>query len=285
MIQFDEWNFQMGWNTTYNCFIAISFLCFLVAFRSFAVSLHCTTSWKLTSTEACRDSHNWQLALWYSAARNEAFKPGRNAHLISGRKTFSQGMNMSCDFSWQLQWHHQTSILKSLLLNQCGPVDCLLFWFTEKQRFSKSGLLFDALDTPSTFDKGGGGWPSQMDVSKNNGTPKSSILIGFSTINHPFWVPLFLETPRFWSDQVQRFFPNSKAQKRRELDTSPPQSPWRNICIQDHIYIHTMQYIYNIFIYIYIFIFIYIYTVCTWLYILILNIFYYNFIFCVPFIL
>ena len=36
-----------------------------------------------------------------------------------------------------------------------------------------------------------------MDVSKNNGTPKSSILIGFSIINHPFWdtVPLFLETP------------------------------------------------------------------------------------------
>ena len=26
-----------------------------------------------------------------------------------------------------------------------------------------------------------------MDVSKNRGTPKSSILIGFSFINHPFW--------------------------------------------------------------------------------------------------
>ena len=26
-----------------------------------------------------------------------------------------------------------------------------------------------------------------MDVSKNKGTPKSSILIGFSIINHPFW--------------------------------------------------------------------------------------------------
>ena len=36
-----------------------------------------------------------------------------------------------------------------------------------------------------------------MDVSKNNGIPKSSILIGFSIINHPFWgvFPLFLETP------------------------------------------------------------------------------------------
>ena len=34
-----------------------------------------------------------------------------------------------------------------------------------------------------------------MGVSKNNGTPKSSILKRFSIINHPFGVPLFLETP------------------------------------------------------------------------------------------
>ena len=35
-----------------------------------------------------------------------------------------------------------------------------------------------------------------MGVSKNAGTPKSSILIGFSIINHPFWgTPTFLETP------------------------------------------------------------------------------------------
>ena len=27
----------------------------------------------------------------------------------------------------------------------------------------------------------------QMGVSPNNGTPKSSILIGLSIINHPFW--------------------------------------------------------------------------------------------------
>ena len=34
---------------------------------------------------------------------------------------------------------------------------------------------------------------NDMDVSENSGTPKSSILIGFSTINHPFW-----GTPYFW---------------------------------------------------------------------------------------
>ncbi len=33
-----------------------------------------------------------------------------------------------------------------------------------------------------------------MGVSKNNGTPKSSILIGFSIINHSFWGTPILET-------------------------------------------------------------------------------------------
>ena len=36
----------------------------------------------------------------------------------------------------------------------------------------------------------------KMGVSENNGTPKSSILIGFSSINHPFGVPPFSETPK-----------------------------------------------------------------------------------------
>ena len=31
-----------------------------------------------------------------------------------------------------------------------------------------------------------------MDISENSGTPKSSILIGVSIINHPFWgTPIF----------------------------------------------------------------------------------------------
>ena len=34
-----------------------------------------------------------------------------------------------------------------------------------------------------------------VDVSENSGTPKSSILIGFSIINHPFWgTPIFGNT-------------------------------------------------------------------------------------------
>jgi len=46
----------------------------------------------------------------------------------------------------------------------------------------------------------------EMDVSKNRGTPKSSILIGFSIINHPFW-----GTTIFENTQIQPFVlqPNS----------------------------------------------------------------------------
>ena len=45
----------------------------------------------------------------------------------------------------------------------------------------------------------GGAWAiggvQEMGVSKNNGTPKSSILIGFSIVNHPFWgTPIFGNT-------------------------------------------------------------------------------------------
>ena len=38
-----------------------------------------------------------------------------------------------------------------------------------------------------------------MGVSKNNGTPKSSILLGFSIINHPFW-----GTPIFGNIQMEK---------------------------------------------------------------------------------
>ena len=39
---------------------------------------------------------------------------------------------------------------------------------------------------------------NSMDGSENSGTPKSSILIGFSIINHPFWgTPIFGNTPMF----------------------------------------------------------------------------------------
>jgi len=41
-----------------------------------------------------------------------------------------------------------------------------------------------------------------MGVSKNSGTPKSSILIGISIINHPFW-----GTPIFGNTHMVAFLP------------------------------------------------------------------------------
>ena len=45
-----------------------------------------------------------------------------------------------------------------------------------------------------------------MGVSKNRGTPKSSILMGFSIINHPFWgTTIFGNTHMFfhkWGPQM-----------------------------------------------------------------------------------
>ena len=42
-----------------------------------------------------------------------------------------------------------------------------------------------------------------MDVSENSGTPKSSMLIGFSIINHPFWgTPIFGTTHIYPNQQI-----------------------------------------------------------------------------------
>ena len=57
-------------------------------------------------------------------------------------------------------------------------------------------------------------FPNYMGVSENSGTSKSSILIGFSIINHPFWgTHIFGETPiwgflKWWvSPTTNGFFP------------------------------------------------------------------------------
>jgi len=68
-----------------------------------------------------------------------------------------------------------------------------------------------------------------MDVSENSGTPKSSVLIGFSIINHPFWgSPIFGNThmgylspvARFWPPKIPpQFRPSSASQEA--LNTEP----------------------------------------------------------------
>ena len=45
-----------------------------------------------------------------------------------------------------------------------------------------------------------------MGVYKKNGTPKSSILIGFSIINHPFWgTGLLYWLVVFWTNPSEKY--------------------------------------------------------------------------------
>ena len=74
------------------------------------------------------------------------------------------------------------------------------------QRGGLEGNLRGLLDNPRQSQlnveglrhKSTAKWNEQMDVSENSGTPKLSILIGFSIINHPFWgTPIFGNTQMF----------------------------------------------------------------------------------------
>ena len=57
--------------------------------------------------------------------------------------------------------------------------------------------IFDPNCNSADAHNGFSTWKDHMDVSENNGTSKSSIFIGFSIINHPFWgiYPYFWKHP------------------------------------------------------------------------------------------
>lgn len=224
------------------------------------------TSWKGTHlTEACRDSHNWQLALGHSAAWNKTQgkccllklcwksyvlvgnkKPLRpwsqvemhNSSLEKESHFPKQGVKFSCWFSWpfkwHLQWHHQTAIRKSsrffvLFLNHGGSLECLLS-DSPRNSDSKSGLLFDALDTPSPFDKGGGGWPNMSISSKPRWWNHHISELAESLDPKKWW----WFHPRY-ATKFRGFFPNSKEQKSREF--SPPKPSKK--------YLHSNPYFYS----------------------------------------
>ena len=63
---------------------------------------------------------------------------------------------------------------------------------TQKQKLLKGGWIFQLDFFPT---KTGISNETQLGVSENGGTPKSSNLIGISIINHPFWgTPIFGNT-------------------------------------------------------------------------------------------
>ena len=85
------------------------------------------------------------------------------------------------------------------------------FWMSlVKLQVQKVGLFFPSKKNNHMVilkNKGNTSWKVEttrnLGVSENSGTPKSSILIGISIINHPFWGPTIFGTPRrnlvdFW---------------------------------------------------------------------------------------
>ena len=118
---------------------------------------------------------------------------------------------------------------------------------------------------------------SWKQVSIRGGTPTSSTLMGFSLINHPVWVPPFMETPmwnhdgNFWDGmRVQCLAVAQQRLKSFKAATSvnlPSITSILNhitsllhmwICIYIYMYIHMYIYIY-IYIYVYIYIYMYMY--------------------------
>ena len=74
------------------------------------------------------------------------------------------------------------------------------FSFPSKVPGKEVAVKFHQLETPKTSNPVTSKNETSYGVSKTRDTPKSSILIGFSIINHPFWgVSLFLETPKMFS--------------------------------------------------------------------------------------
>ena len=96
---------------------------------------------------------------------------------------FSSKIYPSQVFQQKLLWFDQFSTKKPLVLCFSGFNPSRMGQFQPKTRFTC--IPRACIVTKTKQNK-------YMGVSKNRGTPKSSILIWFSIINHPFWgTPIF----------------------------------------------------------------------------------------------
>ena len=88
----------------------------------------------------------------------------RCVHDVNCKAKMCHDITMTSLRPWSLTWNQKMAPLEKEV-----PF--------EKASFSGSLLNFGGVYRPYSY----------MGVSKNKGTPKSSIVIGFSFINHPFW--------------------------------------------------------------------------------------------------
>ena len=93
---------------------------------------------------------------------------------------------------FQVGWNHQPVTIDPSTSWDILPQEKIANAFCQQKRLADEKLRAVAchLDRSELAQK-----PLRIDVSENSGTPKSSILIRFSIINHPFWgTPLFGNT-------------------------------------------------------------------------------------------
>ena len=170
--------------------------------------------------------------------KTEAFKPGRNAQLISGKgKSFSQArcevfMLVFLTFQMALAMSSPNCHSKIFTILSVSKPQWSLRMFADSPRNSdsKSGLLFDALDTPSPFDKGGGGWPN-MSISSKPRWWNYNVSELAQSLDPNKWSWFH---PRY-ATKFRGVFPHSKEQKRREF---PPPKPLKK-------YLRSNSYLYS----------------------------------------
>ena len=75
-------------------------------------------------------------------------------------------------------------------------------------------------------------WTNHMGVSKNRGTPKSSILIGVSIINHPFWGTLIFGNTDLWHPLVASWVDSCQALHHDESARGPQSEIYSKILFQ-----------------------------------------------------
>ena len=106
--------------------------------------------------------------------------------------------------------------------NSCSPKNSMVgrFFLGGDSTYFHMFLLYRSFATFQGDQKTSVKPPYYMDVSENNGTPKSSILMRFSTINHPFG-----GTPNFWKRPYRTtLFEPTSSELLKSSDR--PLSPW-----------------------------------------------------------
>ena len=153
----------------------------------------------------------FQSALW---SWKKTWAPKRRSQMLNVWSIYLHlgSLGGKCRYIYTIHWASGVaSLFKSLISRGWCFVGAKWTLFFYKAWKVFWGNLFSLTFTWTTWtqpwndiplywlvyrDRNIGLWNNpHMGVSKNNGTPKSSILIGFSIINHPFGgPPLFLET-------------------------------------------------------------------------------------------